>query len=210
MWKQRVHTIAGERRRRDESLKLHDAVAAADVATKPILASVPARFRAAQPAGAGRPDACRAQRGRRPRRPALLPDRWRQDRGLPRPDRVRASRSAGCRASSTGRDGARWRGRADALHAAPADAPAVPARRGAALRMRVAAAVALRQGRDGRPASLGRDADADRAVGRPGVDAQPHRGRRGVGRDRPGSAMAAAARLFADAARPLPLVWVGA
>ncbi len=31
MWKQRVHTIAGERRRRDEALKLHDAVAAADV-----------------------------------------------------------------------------------------------------------------------------------------------------------------------------------
>jgi hypothetical protein len=31
MWKQRIHTIAGEHRRRDESLKLHDAVAAADV-----------------------------------------------------------------------------------------------------------------------------------------------------------------------------------
>lgn len=31
MWKQRIHTIAGEHRRRDESQKLHDAVAAADV-----------------------------------------------------------------------------------------------------------------------------------------------------------------------------------
>lgn len=31
MWQQRIHTIAGENRRRDDALKLHDAVAAADV-----------------------------------------------------------------------------------------------------------------------------------------------------------------------------------
>jgi len=31
MWQQRVHTIAGERRRADDALKLHDAVAAADL-----------------------------------------------------------------------------------------------------------------------------------------------------------------------------------
>ena len=31
MWQQRVHTIAGELRRRDDTLKLHEAVAAADV-----------------------------------------------------------------------------------------------------------------------------------------------------------------------------------
>ncbi|HUC01021.1 MAG TPA: DISARM system helicase DrmA [Solirubrobacterales bacterium] len=32
MWQQRIHTIAAERRRQDEALKLHDALAAADVA----------------------------------------------------------------------------------------------------------------------------------------------------------------------------------
>src|SRR3954454_2333414 len=31
MWQQRVHTIAGDLRRRDEALKLHDAIATADI-----------------------------------------------------------------------------------------------------------------------------------------------------------------------------------
>ena len=64
MWQQRVHTIAGELRRRDRAgCSLSDAVAQADQPEEPVVAAVPARVRAAQPAGARRPDAPRAQRG---------------------------------------------------------------------------------------------------------------------------------------------------
>ena len=64
------------------------AAAAPGRAGEPVLAAVPARVRAAVPAGADRPVACRrAPRAWRPvgRRgaAAVLPDRWRQDRGVP-------------------------------------------------------------------------------------------------------------------------------
>ena len=91
MWQQRVHTLAGEARRRDDALKLHAAVEAADVPAEPVVAAVPARVRAAEPAGARRPGARRADAAREATgRPALLPDRRRQDRGVPRAHGVRA------------------------------------------------------------------------------------------------------------------------
>ena len=80
------------------------------------------------------PDRSAGPRG--DRRPALVPHRRRQDRGVPGPDGLHARPAPaarhGRRALGRGR-----RGRADALHAAPADPPAVPAGRGADLRLRV-------------------------------------------------------------------------
>ena len=67
------------------ALTLRDAVARGRRAREPLVAAVPARVRAAQPAGARRPDAPRAhERDDGARRPAVLPDRRRQDRGVPR------------------------------------------------------------------------------------------------------------------------------
>ena len=65
----------------------------------PLVAPVPARLRAAQSALADRPRASE-RAAADARRPAVLPDRWRQDRGLPRASPPTPSRSAGCRAWS--------------------------------------------------------------------------------------------------------------
>ncbi len=58
-------------------------------------------------------------------------------------------------------------------------------------------------------AAVGRDADADRAVGRAGVDAEPDRGRRAVGQAGP-AAIGRRARVIAAAARALSLVRLAA
>ena len=59
-------------------------------AGEPVVAAVPARVRAAQPAGARptRRTRTRTADADGARRPAVLPDRRRQDRGVPRPDGV--------------------------------------------------------------------------------------------------------------------------
>ena len=94
------------------------------------------------------------QRGPGNRRPALVPDRRRQDRGLPRPDRVHHRSCAGSDAAT---QGAR-RHRAHALHAAAAHDPAVRARRAADLLPASRSAGERRE--------LGHDADLDRPLGR--------------------------------------------
>ncbi len=61
-------------------------------------------------------------------------------------------------------------------------------------------------GRTAEAAAVGRDADAGRLVGRDGLDAQPDRGRRGMGQAG-APAQRRPPRLVADAARPLSVVW---
>ena len=94
------------------------------------VAAVPARLRAAEPAlaGEGRPPRPEA------RRADLLPDRRRQDGGVPRPRRVRAPAPADPRAGHAAR-GARRR-RPAALHAAAPHARSARARGHADLRAR--------------------------------------------------------------------------
>ncbi len=75
----------------------------------------------------------------RGRRPALLPDRRRQDRGLPRPRRLHAGPAAAAEPGRWPRPGV---ARADALHAAPADARPARPRRDAHLRPGAGAASA--------------------------------------------------------------------
>ena len=122
---------------------------------------------------ASRTSATRAQRRRRPRRPAVVPDRRRQDRGLSRADRVHARVAASAGRGRGPRRPRRCR-RADALHAAPADAPAVPARDRARLRDGTDAPRARRR-------ALGEHAVPDRPLGGAALDAEPHGGRRRVG-----------------------------
>ena len=103
---------------------------------EPQLAPLPARLHPAQPAGAHRPRASRSRRGSRGhRRPALVPHRRRQDRGLPRPHRLHPRHPPPAGRGGRPRRRARGGG-ADALHPAPAHPAAVPARRGADLRLR--------------------------------------------------------------------------
>ena len=107
------------------------------------LAAVPARLRPAQPAVPHRPRPSRTRRRpHRARRPAVLPDRRRQDRGVPGAHRVHVRDPA---AAGHGRlrrrrpQRGRRRRRAHAVHAAAAHRAAVPAGRGADLRGRGAA-----------------------------------------------------------------------
>ena len=102
-----------------------------------------------------------AQRRPRSRGPAVLPDRRRQDRSLPGPGRLHARLSAA--AQSRHRVGRAER--ADALHAAAADARPARPRRDADLRPGAGAAAGRRQAR--------RLAVRDRPVGRPGGHAEP-------------------------------------
>ncbi len=125
MWQQRLHTLVAEARRIDQALSLADAEAA--VSARPNWRWRP--FQLAfmlQPARFGRPHPPRAPARHGHGRPPLLPDRRRQDRGVSRPDRLHRRRSP---APGRGRRPLRRRRgrRADALHASPADLPAVPA-----------------------------------------------------------------------------------
>ena len=138
------------------------------------------------------------------RRPAVLPDRRRQDRGVPRPHRVHARDPPPAGRRRRPRR-ARRRRRADALHAAAADAAAVPARRRADVRVRAAAPRATAAADR---TAVGHDAVPDRAVGRAGARLRTAPRTPITGSSRRGSA--AAARLLADAARALPLVRLGA
>jgi hypothetical protein len=172
------------------------------------VAAVSARVRAPESPSAGRPGARRADGPAGAGRPAVLPDRWRQDRGVPRAHGI-CDRDPPPAGGDRRPRGPRWRCGVDALHAAAADAPAVPARGGPVVRVRAAAAQALREGRDRRAAPVGSGADADRAVGRAGVNPEPDRGRRAVGQAG-ATAQRRCARRLADAARPLPVVRLGA
>ena len=137
MWKQRVHTVAIEARRRDAELGLRDAVNRAD---KPanrswrpfqlafVLLCIPSLTDPAHPE--------RSQSGGLADL-LFFPYWWRQDRGLPRSRRVHAGDPAHAGRGRRGRRRrrrTRWCGRVDALHAAPAHRPAVPACRHADVR----------------------------------------------------------------------------
>ena len=142
----------------DTDLGLDDGAGRVRRPRAPLVAAVPARLPARQPAGTRRPDPRGAQSTPDDaRRPAVLPDRRRQDRGVPRAHRLHA----GDPPPAGRRRPARRRGRrrrAHALHAAAAHGAAVPARGGADLRLRGPPARARRRrrrpvGRDAVPAS---------------------------------------------------------
>ena len=203
MWQQRVHTIAADARRRDDRLRLAEAIERADVprnrSWRPfqlafVLLNLPAMADPHHPerTRTGASSTCCSSP------PAAA---------RPRPTSAHRVH-AGDPAAAGRRRRTRWaRGRrgADALHAAPAHAATVPARRRAAVRVRAAPSRPLRRRADGRAAPLGPHAVAHRTVGRAGLDAQPHRGRCRVGP--PGApAQRRLARLVAAAAHPLPVV----
>ena len=139
MYLQRVHTVLAARGPSGSAARLgrHRR------GRQSFLAHLPVGVSVAQPAGPRRPNPPRARlavstgpgrRGDRARRPALVPDRRRQDRSLPGRRRLhhghpppagRARRALRPRR----RDGAH------ALHAAPADLAAVPARHRPDLRL---------------------------------------------------------------------------
>ena len=111
-----------------------------------------------------------------PGRSAVLPHGRRQDRSLPGPDGLHDGPAAAARhrGRAVGRE---RRGRADAVHAAAADDPAVPAGHGPDLRLRDHPP----QGAGERRQSLGQDAVPHRPVGGRQHHAQLDRRRRRSG-----------------------------
>ena len=169
-----------------------------------LVAAFPARVRPAEPARPHRSRASRAgsRRASGTRRPAVLPDRRREDRGVPRAGglHVRGPPAAADRRQRDGGPQRRGRrGRADALHAAAAHRPAVPARGRAGVRGRGPAPVGGRV----RGYAMGRRAVPDRAVGRQRGVAQLVPRSRPAGRRRPRRAVIQAGRRAADAGLPV-------
>jgi hypothetical protein len=135
---QRHNTTAALLRDADPQLSFADALAKVSEGDEGdpqrVLAPVPTGLCAAQPA---RPDSARPPGADGRCRPALLPDRRRQDRGLPVPGRVHLRHPPTARRGRRRPQGpGRRRGGlgADALHPPAAHRPAIPARGGPDLR----------------------------------------------------------------------------
>ena len=173
---QRVQSQVARRRAQHpgESIdEARDTVLAEDQAA--LVAHVPARVHPHAASAAHRPGRGEAVRGPGQGTAAVLPDRRRQDRGVPGPGRLRVRDPAAAgRAGHPGRPARRRRrgNRADAVHAAAADRAAVPARDRAGLRR--GAGAAARRG------DVGRRAVPDRAVGRDRRVAEAVRGGEGA------------------------------
>ena len=166
MYLQRVHTLAAEACTRDDTLSLDAALTSVgepkNHSWRPfqlafVLLNLPALADPTHRTGRWR---------HRARRSVVVPDRGRQDRGLPGTDRLRARR-----AETAGRAGRlrhpRGCGRADAVHAAAAHYPAVPAGRGLG--------VCLRDTPPQRFGSVGAGSVSYRLVGWRAGDAEPDR-----------------------------------
>ena len=107
MWQQRVHTLAAELRRRDDRLSAERRRRSRSTSPRTarwrpfqlafVLLNLPGLAELDHPERSDEPDGAR--------RPALVPDRRRQDRGLPRPDGLHARDPAAARRRSAGRRG---------------------------------------------------------------------------------------------------------
>ena len=127
MWQQRLHSEVVTARRTNHDLTLEAAEIALDTAENHSWRPFQLAFMLLNLAVPVRAHPRRAPTRYRDSGSTVLPHRWGQDRGLPRVDRVHAggAAAAGCRRGTLGR---RWRRRADAVHTAPTDRSAVPAR----------------------------------------------------------------------------------
>ena len=169
MWLQRTHSLylrAGAPGRAARLRQGHRR------AGQPNVVSLPVGLHPAQPAGHHEARSSRPQRRTRSRcrRPAVLPHRRRQDGSLPGPVGLHDGPAAIAR--NGGRAVGRERhGRADAVHAALAHHPAVPAGHGADLCLRVDSPQGSGTGRQ----AMGRDAVPHRPVGGPAHHAQQDR-----------------------------------
>ena len=136
MWQQRVRSMVAERRRRDAEVGVDDALAEVDVAANRSWRPFQLAFVLLNLPSLTDPTHAERAEGTGARRPAVVSYRRRQDGGLPRPHGVHPGG-----ASTPGRRRRlrrpRRRGGAYALHAAPADHPAVPASGSPDLRVRV-------------------------------------------------------------------------